>query len=57
MQKPNLLLIIGNRVIRYVNGKAEQEAELDTDVNNNIKIKHLNYFLYHGLDFEKPQGD
>ena len=55
--KPILLLIQGNKVIRYVEGKKDREAELDFN-SSNLQIKRdLEYFRRRGLDSEKETDD
>jgi len=55
--KPILLLIQGNKVTRYADGKKDQEAELDWN-SSTLQIKRdLEYFRRRGLDFEKENDD
>lgn len=47
--KPNLLCITGNRVIRYVNGKSEQIAEVQHCTTIELLKQQLEHFRLNGL--------
>jgi hypothetical protein len=54
--KPNLVLIIGDKAVRYVNGKAEQVVQIDLTVGTKAIQRDIEYFRVNGLEFETEQS-
>lgn len=46
---PNLLLIVGDLAIRYVNGKADQQAIIDFSAGKRSVLASIEYFRANGV--------
>jgi hypothetical protein len=52
-EKPNLLVIVGNKVYRYVNGKREPECVImDFSVGVKYLLEHLEWYRENGMQDE-----
>jgi hypothetical protein len=49
MMKPNLVLIVGNRAIRYVNGVRDQIAEIDWTTDRREIRRGIESFRVNGI--------
>lgn len=59
MTSPNLLLIVGSTVHRYVHGKRVESAAMDPESAADAKEfrQNLNYLLKHGMPEEDPAAE
>jgi hypothetical protein len=54
--KPNLVLIIGDRAIRYVNGKQDQIVQIDFSVGTRNVQRDIEHFRVNGVDFTPEES-
>lgn len=47
--KPNLVLIVGDLAIRYVNGKSDQQAKIDFSAGRRSVLASIEYFRANGV--------
>ena len=47
--KPNLVLIVGDLAIRYVDGKPEQQAMIDFSAGKRSVLASIEYFRANGV--------